>query len=47
MTGEGVTLDWLARPGRTYRVSRRDQLEQAIHPSRYVRGSDILDIFGE
>jgi hypothetical protein len=25
----------------------RDQLAQAIHPSRYVRGSDILDIFGD
>lgn len=24
-----------------------DELAEAIHPSRYVRGSDILDIFGE
>ena len=23
-----------------------DELAEAIHPSRYVRGSDILDIFG-
>jgi hypothetical protein len=23
-----------------------DELSEAIHPSRYVRGSDILDIFG-
>ncbi|MGH0037703.1 MAG: filamentous hemagglutinin N-terminal domain-containing protein [Myxococcota bacterium] len=25
----------------------RDELSEAIHPSRYVRGSDILDIFGD
>ena len=25
---------------------RLDELAEAIHPSRYVRGSDILDIFG-
>jgi hypothetical protein len=24
-----------------------DELSEAIHPSRYVRGSDILDIFGQ
>ena len=24
-----------------------DELAQAIHPSRYVRGSDVLDVFGE
>lgn len=24
-----------------------DELSEAIHPSRYVRGSDILDIFGD
>ncbi len=24
-----------------------DELSEAIHPSRYVRGSDVLDIFGE
>ena len=23
------------------------ELAQAIHPSRYVRGSDVLDIFGQ
>ena len=23
-----------------------DELSEAIHPSRYARGSDILDIFG-
>ena len=23
-----------------------DEFSEAIHPSRYVRGSDILDIFG-
>jgi filamentous hemagglutinin family protein len=24
-----------------------DELAQAIHPSRYVRGSDVLDVFGQ
>ena len=24
-----------------------DELSETIHPSRYVRGSDILDIFGQ
>ena len=23
------------------------ELAEAIHPSRYVRGSDVLDVFGE
>ena len=24
-----------------------EELGQAIHPSRFVRGSDVLDIFGD
>ena len=24
-----------------------EELSEAIYPSRYVRGSDVLDIFGE
>jgi hypothetical protein len=40
-----IQLDWLRQiqpEGITL-----DELSEAIHPSRYVRGSDILDIFGE
>jgi len=40
-----IQLSWLRRiqpEGITL-----DELSEAIHPSRYVRGSDILDIFGE
>jgi hypothetical protein len=40
-----VQLDWLREiqpDGITL-----DELSEAIHPSRYVRGSDILDIFGQ
>jgi len=40
----GIQRGWLRRiqpDGITL-----DELSEAIHPSRYVRGSDILDIFG-
>ncbi len=40
----GIQKDWLRQihpDGITL-----DELSEAIHPSRYVRGSDILDIFG-
>jgi hypothetical protein len=40
----GIQQTWLRRiqpDGITL-----DELAEAIHPSRYVRGSDILDIFG-
>lgn len=40
-----VQSDWLARI-QPEGISL-DELAEAIHPSRYVRGSDILDIFGE
>lgn len=41
----GIQQNWLRRiqpDGITL-----DELAEAIHPSRYVRGSDILDIFGK
>jgi len=40
-----IQREWLAAI--TPEGITRDQLGQAIHPSRYVRGSDILDIFGD
>ena len=42
---ERIQSEWLVAI--TPQGITSDQLGQAIHPSRYVRGSDILDIFGE